>query len=530
MVKKINTDAIKTALVKTTGVLIRTKKSPDQLLGDLFLDVQNQRIYPDGKTFVDLVPKNRIKSIQEEYALLRQDPQFDLREFVGRHFYDLSTTIHKKDPFEVRPEESIEDHIARLWSHLERRNRVDRGSLIALPHRYIVPGGRFNEQFYWDTYFIMLGLAAEGKWTLIEGMIKNYAHMIRKYGFIPTANRTYFLSRSQPPFFALMVQLLAEHKGKKVLREYLPLLIQERRFWMKGIRRLENEEHAAYRRVVRMPNRTLMNRYYDNNVTPRPESLLEDVETVQEATDRQADRVFLHLRAAAESGWDFSARWLTNPKDLHTIHTADIIPVDLNSLMYTLENLIADGCRASFQPYRARLYRRAANYRKAAIQEYCWSEDEGMFMDYNFHHREKTGFLSLAAVFPLYVKIATDEQAQKVADRLRADFLKEGGLVTTLLDTGQQWDAPNGWAPLQWVAIEGLRNYGHNELADDITARWMAVTEKVFDASHRLVEKYDVSGGSGLGGGGEYVLQDGFGWTNGVYAALKRRKNEQKSD
>lgn len=530
MAKKIPTDAIKTALVKTTGVLMRSRKSPDELLGDLFLDVQNQQIYPDGKTFVDLVPKKRIKSIQQEYDLLRQDPEFDLQQFVNRHFYDLSNTIHKKDPFEVRSDEAIEDHIARLWSHLERRNRVDRGSLIALPHRYIVPGGRFNEQFYWDTYFIMLGLAAEGKWSLIEGMVKNYAHMIRKYGFIPTANRTYFLSRSQPPFFALMVQLLAQHKGKKVLREYLPLLIQEHRFWMKGGRKLESTEHHAYRRAVRMQNGTLMNRYYDNNVTPRPESLREDIETVEIAKDREADRVFLHLRAAAESGWDFSARWLTNPKDLHTIHTADIIPVDLNSLMYTLETTIADACRASFQPLRGARYRRAASYRKAAVQEFSWNSKEGMFMDYNFHHRKQTGFLSLAAVFPLYAGIATQDQAARVADRLEKDFLREGGLVTTLLDTGQQWDAPNGWAPLQWVAIEGLRRYGFDELADEIAKRWMDVTEKVFAASHRLVEKYDVTGGSGLGGGGEYVLQDGFGWTNGVYAALKRRDNARRSE
>jgi alpha,alpha-trehalase len=149
-------------------------------------------------------------------------------------------------------------------------------------------------------------------------------------------------------------------------------------------------------------------------------------------------------------------------------------------------------------------------------------------MDYNFHHREQNGFLSLAAAFPLYANIATPEQAARVAEVLKKDFLKDGGLVTTLLDTGQQWDAPNGWAPLQWITIEGLRNYGFDELADEIARRWMSVTEKVFDASHRLVEKYDVSGGTGLGGGGEYVLQDGFGWTNGVYAALKHRQNKAK--
>lgn len=524
MVRKINTaDQLKTSLVKTAGVLIKTKKGPDELLGELFLDVQNQQIYPDGKTFVDLVPKKRIKSIYDEYSLLKQDPNFDLRDFVSRHFYDLSTTVHKKDPFDVRPEEGIESHIDRLWTHLERRNRVTRGSLIALPHKYIVPGGRFNEQFYWDTYFIMVGLAAEGKWDLVEGMIKNFAFLIRKYGFIPTGNRTYFVSRSQPPFFALMIQLLAQHKGRKAYRDYLPLLIQEHKFWMKGSKRLKETEHFAYRRVAQMPNGVLLNRYYDNKVTPRPESLREDNETAESANTRLPDRLFLHLRAAAESGWDFSARWLTDPQDLRTIHTADIIPVDLNALLFTLEDTIAEAQNGWLHPILKRRYRKRAAKRKDAIQEYLWNDQIGWFMDYNFHHHWQTGFVSLAGLFPLYVGIATQEQADKVAKRLKRDFLKKGGLVTTLLDTGQQWDSPNGWAPLQWVAVEGLRKYGHDELADEIVARWTGVVEGVFDASHRLVEKYNVTGGDGLGGGGEYVLQDGFGWTNGVYSAFKKK-------
>lgn len=521
MIKR-STDKVKTALVQTAGRLIRTQKSPDELLGALFADVQQQRIYPDGKTFVDLVPKKRIKSIQEEYALLKQDPLFDLRDFVGRHFYDLSTTVHKKEPFEIRKNEGIDSHITRLWSHLERRNRVNRGSLIALPYKYIVPGGRFNEQFYWDSYFIMLGLAADGKWDIVEGMVKNFAFMIRKYGYIPTGNRTYFLSRSQPPFFALMVRLLASHKGAWVLREYLPLLLTEYRFWMKGVRKLRETEHFAFRRVAQMPDGSFLNRYYDNKVTPRPESLREDNETAHAADSREADRLFLHLRAAAESGWDFSARWLSEPQDLRTIHTADIIPTDLNALLVTLEETIADAYGALWRPLMRRRYRRLAQRRKAALQEYSWSETEGWFMDYNFHHHEQTGFISLAGVFPLYAGIATDEQAARVAARLEKEFLKPGGLVTTLIDTGQQWDSPNGWAPLHWVAIEGLRRYGYDALADAISKAWMGVIDRVYDGSHRLIEKYNVTSKDGLGGGGEYILQDGFGWTNGVYVALKK--------
>lgn len=518
----VNTDSIKTALVKTTGVLLKSKKSPDELLGDLFLDVQNQRIYPDGKTFVDLVPKQRIRAIQDEYRLIKQDPHFDLRDFIGRHFYDLSDTVHKKEPFVIDYTESIDDHIRRLWTHLERRNRVDRGSLIALPHKYVVPGGRFNEQFYWDSYFIMLGLAADGQWERVEGMLKNVAHMIRKYGYVPTGNRTYFLSRSQPPFFALMVRLVVGHKGRRIMREYLPLLLQEYRFWMRGAGKVKETEHFAYRRVVQLPSGRLMNRFYDNKVTPRPESLREDRKTATEAGTRLADRLFLHLRAAAESGWDFSARWLSNSHDLRTIHTADIVPVDLNALLYLLEETIADSYSTILHPLLTRRFRKRAERRRQEIQTTLWSDEAGFFMDYNFHHQQQTGFISLAGVFPLYAGVATPEQAARVAERLEADFLKKGGLVTTLTETGQQWDWPNGWAPLQWVAIEGLRRYGYDRLANTIAERWCKLVETVFAPSHRLVEKYNVVGGDGLGGGGEYVLQDGFGWTNGVYVALKK--------
>ena len=521
---KLTNDSLKTALVTTAGTLLRSRKSPDELMGELFSDVQTQQVYGDGKTFVDLVPRKRIKTIIDEYRLLKNDPEFELSEFLGRHFYDLSTTVHKKDPFKVKSNATINHQISQLWEHLERRNRLDRGSLIALPYTYIVPGGRFNEQFYWDSYFIMLGLAAEDKWERVESMIKNCAFMIRKYGFVPTANRTYFLSRSQPPVFVLMVRLLAEHKGKKVLREYLPYLLSEYRFWMKGRKKLLETEHFAYRRVVQMPNGTLLNRYYDNKVTPRPESLREDTETATLSRKRIHEKLFLHLRAAAESGWDFSSRWFEDPRDIRTIHTVDIIPVDLNALLYMLETAIADGYSSFRNPFMVRKFRKLANKRQQAINEYHWNAQEKFYMDYNFHKKASTKVISLAGVFPLYAGIASKEQAEYVARILEEKFLKPGGLVTTANETGQQWDSPNGWAPLQWIAIQGLRNYGYTDLADVIKIRWMGLNERVFKQTHRLVEKYNVVDGDGLGGGGEYALQDGFGWTNGVYAALRKQK------
>lgn len=513
------TNKVKGTFVATAGHLSRTGKSPDEILGDLFAEVQKQQIYGDGKTFTDLIPRRRLKTIRSEFMLEREDPNFDLRDFVSRHFYRYGAYDHHGD-YRTPEGISMRDHVRNLWQVLERKNRRNRGSLIALPNPYVVPGGRFSEQFYWDSYFIMRGLAVDGRWKMIEDMMRNYAYMIRRFGFIPTANRTYFLSRSQPPFLSHMVRLLAERKGeKRTLIEYLPYMLAEYRFWMKGRNVLAKQENRAYRRVAEMPDGTLLNRYYDNKATPRPESLREDVETAEGADERVADRVFLHLRAAAESGWDFSSRWFLDTDDIRTIHTADIIPIDLNCLLYDLEMTIAKSYQALRQPVLARRFLAAAEQRKHGIQQYLWSEERGLFVDYNFHHQKATPHDTLASVFALWCGIATNEQAQKVAHRLERDFLRDGGLVTTLIDNGQQWDAPNGWAPLQLIAIEGLRNYGHLELAEKIKHAWLSVNQRVFDEKRKLVEKYDVVSAN-AGGGGEYPLQDGFGWTNGVAAVL----------
>ena len=515
---------LKSAFVKTAGMLIRSSQSPDILLGELFHDVQKSGVFDDGKTFVDLVPHGRAAAIKAEYELARRDPSFNLQEFVNRHFYEFAPYKHR-NAFVADPDRPVREHIQLLWQELERRNRKNRGSLLALPHSYVVPGGRFSEQFYWDTYFIMLGLAADGKWDQIEDMMKNYAYMIRKWKFIPTANRTYFLTRSQPPFYALMVELLATHRKKTlVYAEHLPYLLAEYRFWMKGTRKLTTTEHRAIYRVAQVAPATYLNRYYDSAATPRPESLREDETTAERSQRIEKDRVYLHLRAAAESGWDFSSRWFLDPHDITTIHTADILPVDLNCLLYQLETTIAACYQSLKNPLLQRKFERLASKRADAIQKFFWDDNEKFFVDYNFHQNQPTGRLTLAAVFPLFSNIATPAQAAHVAERLERDFLRSGGLVTTLVRSGEQWDAPNGWAPLQWVAIQGLRNYGFSELADEIKKRWIAVNLAVYTSHYKLVEKYNVEDSDALGGGGEYPLQDGFGWTNGVLAALLAEK------
>lgn len=503
--------------VTKVGGLSPTAASPDELLGELFQDVQLKRVHDDGKTFVDLVPKTRLKKILKLYERQRQNPDFDLHAFVARHFKEY--IFQEGEAYKSDPNYKIEEHIDKLWGVLTRRTFRNRGSLMALPYPYIVPGGRFSEQFYWDTYFIMLGLSASGRYGEIEGMMKNYAYLIRKVGYIPTASRTYLLSRSQPPFFALMVKLLAEAEGKTILVRYLPYLLAEHRFWMKGSKELTHD-NPAYQRVVRMPDGVILNRYYDKKSTPRPESYKEDVETAHEATDRIASQVYRDLRAGAESGWDFSSRWLKDGKNLSSIHTTDIIPVDLNCLLVELEQTIADAYQLLKQPILARRFRKKAEERTQAIREYCWSSKNKFFFDYDFKGKKQTPHWTLAGAFPLYLNIASESEAQGAAREIKKRFLKDGGLSSSTATTGQQWDAPNGWAPLQWTTIQGLRNYGHHNLANEAKRRWIKNVTDLYGEHGKLVEKYNVVEPNVIAGGGEYELQDGFGWTNGVLLAL----------
>ena len=296
---------------------------------------------------------------------------------------------------------------------------------------------------------------------------------------------------------------------------------------MKGQRKLSSIDFMATNRVVAMPDGQVLNRYYDDKATPRPESRREDIETARNSRSANKAKVYLDLRAGAESGWDFSSRWFDDPHDIETIMTTDIVPVDLNCLLYELEMTISHCYGVLRQAPLKKRFIRLAERRAESIRQHCWNETDGFFYDYNFRTGHQTSHATLAGVFPLYSGIATKKQAKHVAEKLEREFLRDGGLRMTLVDNGQQWDAPNGWAPLQWVAVCGLKRYGLDELAEEIRKRWLASTERVFADQGKMIEKYDVDSESRIGGGGEYPLQDGFGWTNGVYAALYDRFDER---
>jgi alpha,alpha-trehalase len=486
-------------------------------LDPLFADVQLQQIFADGKTFVDCVPKENTETILEKYLWQKDVLDFDLKAFVMAHF-ELPKAF--AGDYKTATNTTTAQHIKNLWDVLTREPDEKNGSLIPLPNSYIVPGGRFGEVYYWDSYFTMLGLRASSRMDMIENMVNNFSHLVKTVGFIPNGNRTYYLGRSQPPFYSLMVQLLAEIKGKNILPAYLPMLETEYGYWMKDAETLTGKDGAVYH-AVKMKDGELLNRYCDLFDTARPESYREDVELTHQSS-QESKTLYKHLRAGAESGWDYSSRWFKDGESFSTIHTIDIVPVDLNCLLYYLEHTIAEAYGAVNDKEQCNHYKILSGKRKQAIQKYCWNDAAGFFVDYDFVEAKQKDAITLGGIAPLFFKIASLQQADLIAEIIQAKFLKPGGVVTTLKHTGQQWDAPNGWAPLQWMTIIGLENYGHHSLAKTIAERWLALNDKVFAATGKMMEKYNVEDITQLAGGGEYPGQDGFGWTNGVYLALQK--------
>ncbi|MCK7414352.1 alpha,alpha-trehalase [Enterobacter cloacae] len=486
--------------------------SPDILLGPLFNDVQSAKLFPDQKTFADAVPKSDPLTILADYRMQRRQSGFDLR-----HFVDMNFTLPAEGEKYVPPAgQSLREHIDGLWPVLTRTtdkasNKWD--SLLPLPKPYVVPGGRFREVYYWDSYFTMLGLAESDHWDKISDMVDNFAYELDTWGHIPNGNRSYYLSRSQPPFFSLMVELLATHDSE-ALKKYRPQMEKEYAYWMEGADALQAGQ--ANKRVVKLEDGSLLNRYWDDRDTPRPESWLDDITTAKSNPNRPATEIYRDLRSAAASGWDFSSRWMDDPQKLGTIRTTSIVPVDLNALMFKMEKLLARASQESGDAASASKYEALATARQQAMEKYLWNEKEGWYADYDLKSKKVRNQLTAAALFPLYVKAAAQDRADKVAAATSSRLLKPGGITTTTVNSGQQWDAPNGWAPLQWVATEGLQNYGQNKVAMDVTWRFLKNVQHTYDREQKLVEKYDVSSTGTGGGGGEYPLQDGFGWSNGV--------------
>jgi len=490
---------------------------PDIDIPELFARVQMEMIFPDSKTFVDAIPKVAPADIMALYNSEKVQDGFDLKAFVERNFI-------LPDPLpvtEVKGESDMLTHLKAHWVNLLRnpQKTSSYSTLIQVPNPYIVPGGRFREMFYWDSYFTLVGLMQSDQDALALQMIDNFAYLVDQHGYIPNGNRTYFLSRSQPPFFAAMLQLYAQKHGVDSILGYLPQLEKEYAFWM------DNQSGSLPpaqigKHLITLDNGDYFNRYYGSRDVPRAEAFNKETNWANTMNITDKPLFFRNLRAACESGWDFSSRWFADGKNKATINTMDIIPVDLSSLLYSLEKTLSDIYQYKQAKEQADFYTARAEKRKALIQHYHFDEATGTYQDYNFVTGQHTGQLSIAMAFPLFFNAAPEASAKRVASMIQEKFLMPGGVVTTLSQTGEQWDYPNGWAPMQYIAVQGLLNYNETSLAVDIAKRWLLLNERVYKEEGKMMEKYNVVDTHLKAGGGNYPNQDGFGWTNGVDIAF----------
>ncbi|MBE2183721.1 MAG: alpha,alpha-trehalase [Anaerolineae bacterium] len=381
--------------------------------------------------------------------------------------------------------EKVLEHIQATWPSLIRENKTDSGTLIGLPYPYVVPSAKtmFQEMYYWDSYFISVGLLGSGYEHHIVHMAENMAYLLKRFGVMPNASRFYFLSRSQPPFFTQQIRLA--YSTLKVgnliwLERMIAIAAREHETVWYG------EAHPHFRRVFRG-----LSRYYDINV--------------------------LDILASCESGWDHSTRcderWL------------DHLPVDLNSILYVRELDLAWGYDQLGESEIARVWRGRAAERAETMQELMWDANDGFFFDYDYKNLRRTRSApSLAGFYPLWAGLATQEQAAEIVERWLPNFEFPGGLVTTLESReGRQWAFPNGWAPLQWIVTEGLHRYGFIEDANRLRAKWCNICAAEFEQTGALWEKYNVVEPHQKTEEGLYGQVEGFGWTNSVVVDFARK-------
>ena len=524
-------------------------------------------LYNDSKDFVDsplLVSPD--ECARRWSALPQPPPEPVLRDFLRQTFGPPGGGLVDWDPADHQPEPAL---LARLpagpvrewaralndlWPNLTRRvsdsvlAAPERTTLSPVRHGFVVPGGRFREAYYWDTHWVVLGLLAVGMRATATCATANLLECISRHGFVPNGLRTYYLNRSQPPILTQTVAALlmgdaadderactdagAADAPSLELCEALALLDREYEWWMRG-----GEDGSAVRLAGRdgRPEATL-NRYVVRATEPRPESWREDASLAAPLGEAERARLYSELAAGAESGWDFSSRWLRDD-ELRSIRTSEILPVELNAILYRNERTLgamhehcargAAGAEAAAHERAAGRYAAAAEARLRGMDGWMWDGRAGVWRDVLWTEGAKLPNTSAASFMPLWAGAHSEAQAAAATAALRGSGLvRDGGVATTLASSGQQWDFPNAWPPLQQMLIEGLDRCGAPgaaELAAELAARWLRSNLLGWSESGCMHEKYDATRPGERGGGGEYTPQVGFGWTNGVVLWLLER-------
>lgn len=393
----------------------------------------------------------------------------------------------------------VKNYIEKHWNETIKFNPNDNDTLLGLPFPYCVPSvGNFDEMYYWDTYFTDKGLAISGKMYQVRNNTCDMLYLVDKYGMMPNGNRTYFLTRSQPPFLSFMVRDVYDYyKDVSWLKEAYTILEKEYNFWQSkrntecGLNRyLGSVDSADYEHTAD---------YFEKRCGYRPDASAKDIAT--------------HMVMACESGWDVTPRW-----DFEGFHFA---PVDLNSLLYGFEKNME---YFSFQLTNGfeDFWSKKAAYRKELMLKYM-DDGTGVLLDYNYKKNSLSHIFSLASFYPLFVGLVDSCHADAVMKRL-PELETDYGILTCAKNNVPgvyQWNYPNGWACLQYIAVMGMDKYGYKEDALRIAQKFVHLVEKVFDETNNLWEKYNVVEGN-INVDNEYKMPPMMGWTAGVYLALNK--------
>jgi alpha,alpha-trehalase len=469
-----------------------------------------------GESLYNAIPNKDPQDIINLYRRAKNDQGFQLKDFLEEHF-----ELGEVKEFEFDPDEydDIDEYAVGVLEAMKRPAdppQKDGSAIIALPNPYIVNELSDSYIYYWHTYFTMLGLKTLGDIETMQHMVDNYAHLIDLIGYVPYSNRTYNTSRSQPPFFTMMVELLGETTGENLVGKYLPQIEREYQYWMR-MSDVVDEENVDSLKAVKIGDQ-ILNRYRDENIWPRPDQYVNDISMASNVDWRPNWEVFRDMRSASESGWNFTARWFDG-RWRNTINNAHILPVELNSLIYHMEDVLAIGYEEEGNSSKSQQYRSAADTRKKAINTLFWDEERGIYDDYDYEKdtlREKP---SMAMMYPLYFGLATQEQADSVIAFAKKEMVSKGGFTSSAIDTRQRWDYPEGWPHVQWIGVKALERYGYQEDANEIAEDWVELNERIFEDFNRFLEYYNVVSPGDIDLRDNYPI--GYSATIGVYLALK---------
>ncbi|KAB5564638.1 hypothetical protein DKX38_004692 [Salix brachista] len=507
----------------------------------------------DPKLYVDLSLKSNLSKTQKAFDELPRSGENgtvtvkDLKVFIATYFDDAGDDLVYYDPEDFFPEPegflpkvknpevrswALEVHA--LWKNLSRKvsdgvlEHSELHTLLPLPEAVVVPGSRFREVYYWDSYWVIRGLLASKMYTTAKAIVTNLIFLVDTYGYVLNGARAYYTNRSQPPLLSAMVyEIYNRTCDVELVRKALPALLEEHAFW-------NSEIHKVTIQDAQGSNHNL-SRYYAMWNKPRPESSTIDKESASKFSgNSEKQQFYREVASAAESGWDFSTRWMRNTSEFSTLSTTSILPVDLNVYILKMEQNIAFFANVLGHKSTMESFLEAAEARKNAINSVFWNDEMGQWLDYRLANgpickesetwqacnQNQNAYAS--NFIPLWIDLFRSDAVlvENVMRSLQSSGLVHAaGIATSLINSGQQWDFPNGWAPLQHMIVEGLLRSGVKEarsLAKDIAVRWIKTNYNGYKKTGAMHEKYDVQKCGAFGGGGEYIPQTGFGWSNGV--------------